>query len=750
MKSKSAIFELILALSVLIVVLFGGCATTPENITFIPRSNSAAPAALQSDGQSNEAPMSLGGPSPSNGIDRARTGPSPNFRGFRTPNLYGETSYGGMGGFGGVSRPAPQKNEQSQSFYSQGEELWIISRPKAVAQAYDDQYPGTGAMVVRRKVETDEKEIPLPLKHTDVKARVNGYIASVEVTQEFHNPFDSKIEAVYVFPLPENSAVSEFVMTIGERHIRGIIRERAEAEKIYKEARSQGYVASLMTQERPNIFTQSVANIEPGKEIDVNIKYFNTLAYMDGWFEFVFPMVVGPRFNPAGYGKGVGAVGRGSSGTSGQTTELSYLRPGERSGHDIALEVEVDAGVAIEEVQCTTHQVATKRPAADKLIATLASSDRVPNKDFVLRFRVSGDEIKAGVLTHKDERGGFFTMMLYPPAQMNAMRRAPVEMVFVLDCSGSMDGRPIAQAKEAIRTGLKLLQPLDSFQLINFSMSASQLGSRPLAATTENIRMALRHLDSLNAEGGTMMIEGIKGALDFPHDPHRLRFVCFLTDGYIGNEDEILREVDRKLGPSRIFSFGVGTSVNRYLLDSMAREGRGAVAYLLNETDSAPVMREFFERISHPALTDLEIDWNGMDVKDVYPKRMPDLFVGRPVLLTGRFKGDAPAFVNVRAKYDDQRRDLAAPVYHEDASPALANIWARSKIADLSLRSIRSQVNDFTSTIKTTALDYGLMSQFTAFVAVDSTRRTEGWSGTTVPVPVPVPEGVKYQTTVDE
>lgn len=374
----------------------------------------------------------------------------------------------------------------------------------------------------------------------------------------------------------------------------------------------------------------------------------------------------------------------------------------------------------------------------------------MPNKDFVLRFRVTGDEIKAGLLTHKDERGGFFTMMLYPPAQMNIMRRAPVELVFVLDCSGSMDGRPISQAKEAIRAGLKLLQPLDSFQLINFSMSAAKLGSRPLAATPENIRSALRYLDRLNAEGGTEMIEGIKGALDFPHDPHRLRFVCFLTDGYIGNEEEILREVDRKLGPSRIFSFGVGTSVNRYLLDSMAREGRGAVAYLLSETDSAPVMREFFERISHPALTDLQIDWNGMNVKEVYPKRLPDLFTGRPVLLTGRFSGEAPAFVNVRARQGEDRREIAAPVYHEDASPALANIWARSKIADLSARAIRSQVLDFTGDIRKTALDYGLLSQFTAFIAVDSTRRTEGWSGTTVPVPVPVPDGVKYETTVTE
>jgi Ca-activated chloride channel homolog len=740
MKSKTALFELILALSILIVGLLAGCKThEPKNVTMIPRQGASQSLLGAGMARSPASPRQEVG---TDGFARM-SGPAT------------ATALSLQGGAAPSSVPghlatAEQRYVQSSPVYSQAEELWIITRPKTVAQVYDDQYPGTGAMVVKRKVEAEEKEIPLPLKHTDVKAKVIGYIATVEVTQQFHNPYDSKIEAVYVFPLPENSAVSEFVMIIGQRQIRAIIREREEAEKIYKEARAQGHVASLLTQERPNIFTQSVANIEPGKQIDVNIKYFNTLAYMDGWFEFVFPMVVGPRFNPAGFDKGVGAVGRGSSGISGQRTEVSYLRPGERAGHDIALEVELDAGVAIEEFQCTTHRIATQRPAADKLVATLARSDRMPNKDFVLRFRVSGDEIKAGLLTHKDERGGFFTMMLYPPAQLTALRRAPVELVFVLDCSGSMNGRPIAQAKEAIRAGLKLLQPLDSFQLINFSMSASQLGSRPLAATPENIRLALRHLENLNAEGGTMIIEGIKGALDFPHDPDRLRFVCFLTDGFIGNEDEILSAIDRKLGASRIFSFGVGTSVNRYLLDSMAREGRGAVANLLSETDSAPVMREFFDRISHPALTDLEIDWNGMNVKEVYPKRLPDLFAGRPVLLTGRFTGNAPAFVNVRAKQNGESRDLAAPVYHEDASPALASIWARSKIADLSSRSIRSQMRDFAGAIKRTALDYGLLSQFTAFVAVDSTRRTEGWSGTTVPVPVPVPEGVKYETTVTE
>jgi len=237
------------------------------------------------------------------------------------------------------------------------DELWIIAKSEVqpVPLPPDDDGPGCGAMLA--KLPKEDKKIPLPLKRTDVKGQISGYIATVDVTQQFHNPYDEKIEAVYVFPLPQNAAINEFIMTIGERRIRGIIRERKEAEKIYRHARSQGYVASLLTQERPNIFTQKVANIEPSKQIDVNIKYFNTLAYVDGWYEFVFPMVVGPRFNPPGFTDGVGAVARGKAGISGQKTEVQYLKPGERSGHDISLAVDIDAGVDIEKLVCKSHVI---------------------------------------------------------------------------------------------------------------------------------------------------------------------------------------------------------------------------------------------------------------------------------------------------------------------------------------------------------------------------------------------------------
>ena len=679
---------------------------------------------------------------------------------------------GGTGGFEAVKLPSPTSSSNRRSsgrvFYDSrpsqrepdrripaelinvtADEIWVIAKSETQAVPAGEDTPGCGAMLA--KLPQEEKEIPLPLKHTDVKGQISGYIATVDVTQQFHNPYDEKIEAVYVFPLPQNAAINEFIMTIGERRIRGIIRERKEAEEIYRQAKSQGHVASLLTQERPNIFTQKVANIEPGREIDINIKYFNTLAYVDGWYEFVFPMVVGPRFNPPGYTDGVGAVARGKDGISGQKTEVQYLKPGQRSGHDISLAVDIDAGVTIEQLVCASHAINNSSPARDKRTVKLSSLDSIPNKDFVLRYKVAGSTVKSALVTHRDERGGFFTLMLYPPDNLSYLKRAPMEMIFVLDCSGSMNGKPIAKAKQAITRALKKLQPGDTFQIIRFSNNASQLGPNPVPATPENIRKGLRYVESLRGSGGTMMIEGIKAALDFAHDPQRFRLVSFMTDGYIGNETEILAAIAQRLGSSRIFSFGVGSSVNRYLLDRMAKLGRGAVAYIGLDDSAGEIVDEFYDCISHPALAEVTIDWGDMQVTDIYPGRIPDLFVGRPVILTGRFKGGSSTTIHVKGKVGDMTQDIAIAADLDDSAnthAGIACVWARKKIETLGSQATYDTNPDLSGEIKQVALEYGLMSAYTAFIAVDSSRKTAGDHGMTVAVPVPVPDGVRYDTTV--
>ena len=555
-----------------------------------------------------------------------------------------------------------------------------------------------------------------------------------------------------MFPLPEKAAVNEFVMSIGERRIRGILREREEAEAIYSEARAQGYQASLLVQHRPNIFEQKVANIEPGHKIDVNIRYFHTLAYRDGWYSFAFPTVVGPRFNPPGSTDPVTALPRSPIQPDTSGVAVQYLRPGERSGHDIGISVELDAGVEIEAIEAS-HYIDEVRTGEGTATIALANRTTIPNRDFVLDFKVAGGRIKSNLLTYEDpdEPGqGYFSMMLFPPAHLENLGRHPVEMVFVLDCSGSMDGQPIAQARAAILlSALDRLEPTDTFQVIRFSDNASRFGNEPVSATSTNIERAKRYVASLDGSGGTMMIEGIRAALSFPHDPDRLRFVTFLTDGYIGNEAEILRAIHASIGESRIFSFGVGSSVNRYLLERMAIAGRGAVAYLGLENSGADVMNDFFDRISHPALSDVNIHWeDDWRVSDVYPSRLPDLFVGRPVVVTGKYRGE-PGRLYVGGRAGGERIEFGVQS-DGDAHAFLPQIWARLRIADLVDRRVwaTDPYGELDAMIRQTALEYELMSDYTAFVAVDASQPTTGEFGVTVVQPVQVPAGVRYETTV--
>ena len=647
---------------------------------------------------------------------------------------------------GAVGKPRTARRIKLEA----GEELWVIAKPagEAPAQPADDQ-PGTGSLMAKR----GEEMVPVPLKHTDVKASIAGYVSSTTVTQQFHNPFDQKIEAVYVFPLPENAAINEFVMTIGDRKIRGIIREREEAEKIYAEARAQGHVASLMTQERPNIFTQKVANIEPGKAIDVEVTYYHTMAYVDGWYEWVFPMVVGPRYNPAGSTQGVGAAPRGKPGGTGQATEVQYLKPNERSGHDIALRVEVSAPVSLEEIECKTHQVQINRPGEKRAIVEIAKSDTLPNKDFVLRYRVAGDRIKTGLIAHRDQRGGFFSLVVYPPLELKEHKRGPVEMVFLLDVSGSMSGKPIEQSKSAMRYALANMDQRDSFQVIVFSGSNRVLFERPVPVTQDNVKQAMRFVEDQAGGGGTEMLPAIDRALsNAPED--RQRFIVFLTDGFVGNEADILEMTAKKIGTGRVFAFGVGSSPNRYLMDGLGRVGRGAVAYLGLKDDGAQVMKAFLDRIASPAMTNIRVDFgSGMKTKDVYPTKVGDLFVGRPITMTGRFDGELSNTVQVHGMVEGRDTNIPVEVDRDSVTnPALASIWARHRITDLSEQMFQApaQASEFAADVKRTALEYGLLSQFTAFIAVDSSRVTEGDHGVSVAVPVPVPEGVKYETTVPE
>jgi Ca-activated chloride channel family protein len=618
-------------------------------------------------------------------------------------------------------------------------------RPTEVA-AQTDITQGT----LQVKVEPGEKLLEFPLEHTDVKAEISGMVAGVTVTQTFSNPYEDTIEAIYVFPLPQNAAVSDMTMKIGDRTIRGLIKRREEAKEIYEQAKEEGKVASLLEQERPNIFTQSVANITPGAKILIEIRYDQDLKYDDGTYEFTFPMVVGPRFIP---GTPTGRQGGGWAPDTDQVPDASritppVLKPEERSGHDISLSVSLDAGVPIQNLRCRSHEVDVEREGESEATIALKPFDTIPNKDFMLAYDVAGEEPEMALMAHRDTRGGFFTLMIQPKAEFDVEEITPKEMIFVVDCSGSMSGEPISKAKQAMRQCITHMNPDDTFRVIRFSEAASQLSQEPLTNTPENVKRGLHYIEQMEGSGGTMMIEGIKAALDYPRDGKRVRIVSFMTDGYIGNETEILAAVEEKIGDARLFSFGVGTSVNRYLLERMAEAGRGVVQYVRPNEDTTEVVERFYDRIARPYLLDLRIDWRGLKVADVYPEKIPDLFASQPVILHGRYTEPGEGTVKVNAILASQpwSQELEVKLPEKElANEALSSLWARARIKELMDSMYQGEDEETVEQVTDLALEFRLMSAYTSFVAVEEKVVREGGEVKSVQVPVPMPEGVSYE-----
>jgi Ca-activated chloride channel homolog len=629
--------------------------------------------------------------------------------------------------------------------------LLLILGAVQVAGQSDIGDIGQGSLFIRQEDPEETQLLSIPLEHTSVQASISGFIARVTVTQTFGNNLDHSLEAIYVFPLPDQAAVDDMTMHVGTRTIKGVIKKREEAQRLYNQAKQNGQTASLLTQERPNIFTQSVANILPGDDIRIEISYVQDLRYDQGAYEFNFPMVVGPRFNP---GQPVGKMGGGWSSDTNIVPDASritppVLTPGTRSGHDIEITIRLEAGVPITQFESPSHRIHMDRIDESEAIIELDASDTIPNKDFILRYKVAGKLPESAVLTHAGAHGGFFSIMIQPQADFSSHEVTPKEMIFVVDCSGSMSGAPMAKAKEAMRRSIAGMNPNDSFQIIRFSSSASKFSPRPIPNTPGNIQKALSYIDAMAGSGGTMMIEGIKAALDYPADPARLRIVLFMTDGYIGNETQILAAIEQKLNRARLFSFGVGSSVNHYLLDRMAEAGRGTVQYVRPDEETESAVSAFYNRICNPLLTDIELDWDGIDVTDVYPAVIPDLFSAQPVIIHGRYEEAGSGAVTISARFRgriwEQDIDVVFPEVEPDHD-VLATLWARQKIKTLMADMYGGEKPQKVREVTQLALEFRIMSQYTAFVAVTEEIRTSpgGWTET-IQIPVEIPDMVSYE-----
>ncbi len=606
---------------------------------------------------------------------------------------------------------------------------------------------GSGHMIAIP--EGEEKSVVLPLKQTRVKAQIAGLVSTVVVTQEFENLYETPIEAVYVFPLPHHAAVYGMKMIIGDRVVEGVIKPRSEAQELYQQAKKQGKTASLLDQERPNIFTQSVANILPGDNILVELSYFQDLDYEQGQVEFVFPTVVGPRYIP---GHASGRTGKGWSDDTTRVPDGSrisppLLPPGVRSGHEIEIEVHMDTGVPFRDLETPSHAIRVDRHGPSRATVTLARRDRIPNKDFVLRWRTNPEGPVAGWVTHHDDLGGYFLLMLEPEARIPRTETAPREYVFVVDTSGSMNGFPLDQCKRLIERCLKDLQEEDSFQVILFAGSASTFAPAPVPATAANIRKAMEYVKGARGGGGTEFLPALEKALKHPVDRDRSRIVLFLSDGYIGYETQVLKYMDESRGSANLFPMGIGTSVNRYLIDAMARIGQGKPFYLRPDENAEETVGKFFEYVSRPSVTGIEVDFEGLPVYDLWPEKVPDLFAGRPVTLVGRFDRGARGKITLTGWLAGRRWKQTLEVElpdEEPANPGLPLLWARKRIEELSDRLAIGELQEEEAKEQITELGlrYSLMSAYTSFVAIDSEVRNPGGEGQTVSVPVPLPDQV--------
>lgn len=621
-------------------------------------------------------------------------------------------------------------------------------------------------------VDGETKELPLPLEETRVFAELTGYIARVDVVQTYRNPFAEPIEAVYTFPLPENSAVDDFSMRIADRVIRGEIQKRADAKKTYEEAKAKGHTAALLEQERPNIFTQSVANIAPGESIEVTLRYVQHLTFDAGTYEFVFPMVVGPRFMP---GAPTGHAGSGWSPDTDEVPDASRISPpvigaGLRSGHDIDLEVLVDAGLPILDVQTPTHAVDAHTEGDGTMDVRLAQGDRIPNRDFVLRYRVGGEVPQAAAFAAPgpEGEGGVVSLMVQPP-QLDVDRLVGQrEVVFVVDISGSMYGVPLAQAKAAMRRALRRLAPDDTFNVHTFAGTQAKAFAAPRPANETNLQSALAFIEKAQAGGGTMLNDAVKAALgDVGEGRHR--YVVFLTDGYVGNERQIFGHAEalvasqEKAGrKARVFGMGIGSSPNRHLIDGLARAGAGEAMYFGHEENPDGAVDRFYRSIDFPVLTDVTIDWGGLPVAadTVEPTVMPDLLATSPLVVLGKYSAAAEGVVTISGTMNGQTLRLpvkvslpapakaSKPVGEWQRGPdprkaaALPSLWARSRVESLSRKLWQGPDEDAVKAITDLGLKYRLVTAYTSFVAVDRSRVVGDGKPATVVQPVQAPAGV--------
>jgi Ca-activated chloride channel family protein len=607
----------------------------------------------------------------------------------------------------------------------------IASALSSIPESKDDRTLSPYFFVLSDDPQTDQ----FPLKSTAAEVSISGVIADVAVRQTYCNEGQTTLEAIYIFPASTKAAVHGMRMTIADRVIEAQIKKRAEARKKYEKAKRKGQSASLLEQQRPNVFQMSVANIQPGDQIEVELRYTELLVPEETVYEFVYPTVVGPRYSntPA------------ADATADESwVENPYLHEGESSPFAFGIDVRLRSGIPIARLLSPSHDVETEFEGRRTASIRLSGSREAANRDFVLRYSLAGSQIDSGLLAFEGKDENYFLLMVEPPARVEPKEVVAREYIFILDVSGSMSGFPLDVSKRLVKDILGGLAPRDAFNILLFAGGSEVLAEQSLKATPDNIKRGIDWVDNHYGGGGTELLPALKRALNLPRADGTSRIVVVATDGYVTVEKDAYELVRKNLGAANLFPFGIGSSVNRELVEGLARSGMGEPFVVLEQSEASQQADRFRRYVRSPVLQGIEVGFDGFDAYDVEPKAVPDLFAGRPIVLFGKYKKGSGS-ISIKGTVPGgswERKFQGVDRAASAANSALPYLWARHRIRQLDDMNLLALNDTRVKEVTKLGLKYHLLTKYTSFVAVDEVVRKNGKKKRTVRQPLPLPAGV--------
>ncbi|HKO61940.1 MAG TPA: VIT and VWA domain-containing protein [Pyrinomonadaceae bacterium] len=586
-------------------------------------------------------------------------------------------------------------------------------------------------------VQGDPNVDHLPLKDTRVEIAVSGVIADVKVVQTYRNEGSRPINASYVFPASTRAAVYAMRMRIRDQVVVAKIKEREKARQEFDKAKQEGKSASLLEQDRPNVFSMSLANIMPQDQVEIELRYTELLVPTDGVYEVVFPTVVGPRYS---------SQKEATAAKEDQWVKSPYLPMGKQPTSTLHISTRLSAGMPIQDLTSPSHKVSPLWQGATIADVTLDEANAFQgNRDFVLRYRLAGNQITSGLLLFQGQDENFFLYMAQPPQRVATEDIPSREYIFVVDISGSMEGFPLNTSKQLLRDLIGQLRPADSFNVVLFAGDSSVLAPKSIPASPENVAGAIRLIDEQRGGGGTELLAALQQAMSIPRNDQISRSVVLVTDGFISAEHGVFDFIRQNLDRCNVFSFGIGSSVNRYLIEGVAKAGMGEPFVVTKPEEAAAIATKFREYIQTPVLTDIKIRTVGFDTYDVHPVHFPDLLAQRPVILFGKWRGPVTGsfeLTGLSGRGDYLTSFDVASAQPAESNRALRFLWARSRIAELSDYGASEVGDDQVKGITALGLKYSLLTQYTSFIAVLEEVRNPLGPADDVKQAQPLPLGV--------